>query len=113
MELERKNVKGARQLLLKATQVPPSEGENSQRTEAFLLLGDLSFDIKEYKDAKRFYDSVSINDSSILNPEILKQRKLVLIPIVDEINVLERQDSLQRIAALPEAQRDALVKKTG
>ena len=111
MELERKNIKGARQLLLKATQVPQSEGENSQRTEAFLLLGDLSFDIKEYKDAKRFYDSVSINDSSILNPEILKQRKLVLIPIVDEINVLERQDSLQRIAALPEAQRDALVKK--
>ncbi len=112
MELERDNVAGARQLLLKATQVPQLPGEsNGQRMQAFLLLGDLSFEMREYKDAKRFYDSVDITDPTLVNTSLLEQRKMQLIPIVEEINVLDRQDSLQRIAAMPEKEREAYIKK--
>ncbi len=111
MELERNNIEGARQLLIKATEVPQTNRESSQRTQAFILLGDLSFEVHKYKDAKRFYDSVNINDPSIGDVALLQQRKIVLLPIVAEISVLERQDSLQRIAMMPETERDALLKK--
>jgi tetratricopeptide (TPR) repeat protein len=111
MELERKNVEGARQLLMKAVAVPKTQNEYSQRTQAFILLGDLSFEIHAYRDAKRFYDSVDITDPKIGDAALLQQRKVILLPIVEEIGIIERQDSLQRIAMLPETERDALIKK--
>ena len=111
MELERKNLKGARELLIKATEVPQTSNENSQRTAAFVLLGDLSFELHAYKDAKRFYDSVDITDPSVADQALLQQRKIILLPIVEEINVIERQDSLQRIAMLPDNEREALIRK--
>ncbi|RYG30230.1 MAG: hypothetical protein EOO01_37015 [Chitinophagaceae bacterium] len=111
MELERKNVEAARQLLMKAVAVPPSQNEYSQRTQAFILLGDLSFEVHEYRDAKRFYDSVDVTDPSIGDAALLQQRKIILLPIVEEIGIIERQDSLQRIAMLPENEREALIKK--
>ncbi|RYG52748.1 MAG: hypothetical protein EOO01_06045, partial [Chitinophagaceae bacterium] len=112
MELERDNVNGARQLLLKATQVPQVSGEtNGQHMQAFMLLGDLSFEMREYKDAKRFYDSVNITDPTLGNTALLEQRKMQLIPIVEELDIMSRQDSLQRIAALPEKDREAYIKK--
>jgi tetratricopeptide (TPR) repeat protein len=111
MELERKNVEGARQLLMKAISVLQIEKENTQRTKAFILLGDLSFEVHEYRDAKRFYDSVDITDPTTGDVALLQQRKIILLPIVEYIGIIERQDSLQRIAMLPGAERDALIKK--
>jgi tetratricopeptide (TPR) repeat protein len=111
MELDRENVEGARQLLMKAISVLQLQRENSQRTKAFILLGDLSFEVHAYRDAKRFYDSVDITDPMIVDAARLQQRKIVLLPIVDAIGIIERQDSLQRIAMLPETERDALLKK--
>ncbi|MHA4847713.1 type IX secretion system periplasmic lipoprotein PorW/SprE [Flavitalea antarctica] len=111
MELERKNVEGARQLLLRAISVLQIEKGSSQRTKAFTLLGDLSFELHQYRDAKRFYDSVDITDPTIGDVALLQQRKVILLPIVEHLGVIERQDSLQRIAMLPETERDVLIKK--
>lgn len=111
IELERNNITGAKALLLKATQTIPASTNSNQRTQAFLLLGNLSFKEKNYRDAKRFYDSIVTTDPIIENAEAFEKRKNILSNIVLQAEIIERQDSLQRIASLTEAEREAFIKK--
>jgi len=111
MELERNNILGAKLLLLKATQSIASNSSNNQRTKAFLLLGDLSFKEKNYSEAKRFYDSIVTTDTSIENVEAFENRKILLARIVSQSEIIYMQDSLQRIASLTEAEREAFIRK--
>ncbi|MBL7736121.1 MAG: hypothetical protein JNL51_11735 [Chitinophagaceae bacterium] len=111
MELERNNIAGAKTFLLKSTAAAGENLNNTQRTKSFLLLGDLSFKERAYADAKRFYDSVNISDAGIPDPEALTKRKDALGPIVLQLDIIHRQDSLQALAAMPEAERLTLLKK--
>jgi TolA-binding protein len=111
IELERNNVPGAKEMLLKSAAAATENLNASQRTRSFLLLGDISYEEKNYPDAKRFYDSVNNNDPGIVDPLALGKRKEVLASIVSELEVIQRQDSLQHLAAMPAAERDALLKK--
>lgn len=111
MELERNNVAGAKALLLKATRYTNPAGDNSNKSKAFLLLANLSYEEKKYAEAKNFYDSVTTVDTSLLSQTLYEQRKGALSRIVEQLGVIERQDSLQRIANLPEAEREAFVRK--
>ncbi|MBO9561832.1 MAG: hypothetical protein J7621_03625 [Niastella sp.] len=111
MEMERNNVAGAKALLLKATRYPNPTGDNLNKSRAFLMLGGLSYDEKSYAEAKRFYDSVTVVDSSILSQQVYENRKGALSRIVQQLEIIERQDSLQRIANMPEAAREAFVRK--
>lgn len=109
MELERNNIAGAKALLLKATANP---GEDpSVHPKAFLLLGDLCFKEKEYPDAKRYYDSITNINPSLVDAKALNARKAALAKIVAYQNIIDRQDSLQRVAAMPDAEREAYIKK--
>jgi hypothetical protein len=54
MELERNNVAGAKEFLLKATRYPAPNGDTRLKSQSFLLLAELSFDEKQYHDAKDF-----------------------------------------------------------
>ena len=111
IELERNNVPGAKEMLLKSAAAATENLNASQRTRSFLLLGDISYEEKNYPDAKRFYDSVNNNDPGIVDPVALGKRKEVLASIVSEQEVIQRQDSLQLLAAMPEAERATLLKK--
>jgi TolA-binding protein len=111
MELERNNTAGARLLLIKATTVQVNNPENSRRLESFLLLADLSFREKQYSDSKRFYDSVNVSDLPAESAKQIEERKRLLARIVEQTDVIYRQDSLQRIAAMPESERNAFIKK--
>jgi tetratricopeptide (TPR) repeat protein len=109
MELERNNIAGAKALLLKATASP---GEDpAVRNKAFLLLGDLCFKQKEYPDAKRFYDSINNINPSLVDVNVLNSRKAALGKIVAYENTIHREDSLQRVAAMPEEERATYIKK--
>src|SRR5262249_665039 len=67
---------------------------------------------KKYKSAKSYYDSVNVSDFAIAeNLKTLQDRKRALSKIVAAQNTIDRQDSLQRIAAMPEEERNAYVKK--
>jgi hypothetical protein len=111
MELERNNKPGAEAFLLLSIKAA-SGMVGTQRNRAFLLLANLSFDEKKYKAAKNYYDSLNINDPLPLGDiSWLPDRKAALAIIVTQLQVIERQDSLQRIAALPPDQRDAYIKK--
>lgn len=113
MELERKNRAGAIADLRLCAKY--SVGSlNNQRNKAFLQLGNLSFEAKDYRNAKQYYDSLSFGPSDMASMgDIgwLPDRKAALAIIVSNLQVIDRQDSLQRIAALPPARRDALIKK--
>jgi hypothetical protein len=110
MELERKNKPGAIAFLQLCIRNSAMNG--TQRNKAFLQLANLSFDDKNFKMAKSLYDSLNMNDP-IVRDEIswLPDRKAALAIIVTQMQIMERQDSLQRIAAMPPAQRDALLKR--
>ncbi|HWK05537.1 MAG TPA: tetratricopeptide repeat protein, partial [Puia sp.] len=110
MELERKNKPGAEAFLRLCIRASPING--TQRNKAFLQLANLSFEDKKYKAAKNYYDSLNIIElGSISDFSWLPDRKAALSIIVNQLQILERQDSLQHIAALPPDQRDAYVKK--
>jgi len=109
MQLEGKDIKGAMALLLKSTQFA-TNGE-SQRNKAFLQLAELAFGQKKYRLSYNYYDSIRLGDPALKNPDEIKERKESLAVIALNYEILERQDSLQRIAALPEEERKDFVKK--
>ena len=113
MELERHNKPGAVAFLRLAIKYSVGSA-NNQRNKAFLQLANLSFEEKDYRSAKQFYDSLQTNGPdapSLGDLSWLPDRKSALGAIVRNLEVIDRQDSLQRIAAMPPAQRDAYIKK--
>lgn len=111
IELERKNIPGAKEMLIRSTKATSANLNPAQRSRSFLLLGDLSYNERDYYPAKSYYDSVNNNDPGVPDPVALDTRKQVLAMIVSQLDIIQRQDSLQKIAAMPEAQRLALLKK--
>jgi tetratricopeptide (TPR) repeat protein len=109
MELERNNIAGAKALLLRATAF--SGEDPSVRSKAFLLLGDLSFKEKNYPDAKRFYDSITTIKPDLVDLKSFNKLKAALAKIVAYQTTINREDSLQHLAAMPEAEREVLIKK--
>lgn len=89
-----------------------NEGNIHYKNLAFLQLGDIAYKQKQYKIASAMYDSLNLNDTTLAKQIAdLKLRKETLTLIVEKINVIEREDSLQRIALLSPADRDAFIKK--
>lgn len=109
MLLDANDVDGAMALLKKSTQFPGNDP--AQRNKAFLQLAELSFSKKMYRQAYNFYDSLNLSDPSIKNPDAISARKKSLGIIATNAEIIERQDSLQKIAALPEDERKEFVKQ--
>ena len=111
IELERNNPEAARLLLMKAARYADPSVPGGQRTQAYLQLGDLAYAAGEYAEAKRFYDSLNLGDPLIPDPEAFAKRNEVLVQINDQLQILSRQDSLRRLAAMPEEEREVYVRK--
>ena len=109
MELERNNIGGAQQLLLKAAKY--DNGSVSLRNKAYLKLGELALANKDYRQAANFYDSLRLNDPELKDFEGITKKKELLHRMVMLTDTWQRQDSLQRIAAMPEEQRKEFVRK--
>lgn len=109
MELERNNIDGALPLLLKSTKY--TTNNPSQRNKAFLQLAELSFTKRLYRQSYNFYDSLQMDDPAIKDPGAIITRKGVLAKLANNVEIIERQDSLQRLAAMPEDERKSFIKK--
>ena len=85
----------------------------SFKNKAFLQLADIAYSQKRYRQAASLYDSLQMGDTTLLasRKEQIETRKTALSKIVDAITNIEREDSLQRIAAMSAAERDDFIKK--
>ena len=81
------------------------------KNKSFLTLAEISYLQKNYRDAFAFYDSLQLNDTTLGDITKIEQRRSALQQIVLHINIIDREDSLQMIAALSPADRDAFLKK--
>jgi tetratricopeptide (TPR) repeat protein len=82
------------------------------KNKAFLNLAEISYHQKKYKDAFAYYDSLQLaGDTTLLDPAAIVKRRNALAEIVEKINTIEREDSLQSIAAMTPADRDAFLKR--
>ena len=86
--------------------------ENSyQRTYSSLQLADLYFDQEKYPQAKAYYDTATSSmPKSYPNYDDIQRKSQVLTELVDNLQVVYVQDSLQRIAKMSEKERDRWVK---
>lgn len=109
MELERGNYTAAQDFLRKSSKY--KSGNQTSNNEAYLLLGDISFDQHKYPLAASFYDSLQVANLMPSDADRVKKRKPLLALLIAFSNTIERQDSLQRIAAMTEEQRTAFLKK--
>jgi outer membrane protein assembly factor BamD (BamD/ComL family)/predicted negative regulator of RcsB-dependent stress response len=109
MQLEGNNIEEALRLLQKSSQF--ASNDPALRNRVFLQLAELSFAKKDYRKAANFYDSLRLDDPSLKDVEAITARKTTLRNLATNFEIAERQDSLQRIAALPEDERKDLIKK--
>lgn len=109
MEMERGNIAAAQELLAKGAKY--NNGNQAARSKAFLQMADYAYTQKKYVQAAAFYDSIQVGDLRQEDAERVFRRKPALQQIVENTGVVSRQDSLQRIAALPKEERDELLKK--
>ncbi|HMU47101.1 MAG TPA: hypothetical protein PKC72_12085 [Chitinophagaceae bacterium] len=109
MQLEANNSDAALALLLKSTQF--NSNNLSHRNKVFLQIADLSYQKKYYRQAYNFYDSLNMADTILQDPKAIAYRKNTADTIATNLEIITRQDSVQRIAAMPEDERKDFVKK--
>lgn len=83
-----------------------------QRALSCLTLANIYFDEKNYKGAQSYYDSAMVViDDTYPNYQAISDRYNSLTRLTDNLYTVEREDSLQRIAALSEKERNDLISK--
>ncbi len=88
-----------------------NENNLSLKNQAFLNLAEINYQLKDYKQSYNFYDSLQAGDSALKNFADIQLRKNALAQVVKNLNVIDREDSLQLIAAMPETERNNFLKK--
>lgn len=108
IEQKRGNEKEAVDLYWKS--VNSSVNNDNQKSLSFLKLGDHYFKGREYVNAHTCYDScMFLMDSRVDNYDKLKGLVTDLSALVSNLNVIQKQDSLLRLAALPESERNRMI----
>lgn len=73
-----------------------------QKLKNYYLLAHVLYDNGYYNDAKAYYDSTSLSaDQSFKHIDEVTIRQAALSDLVTQRNIVDRQDSLQRLAAMP------------
>ncbi len=81
-----------------------------QRALSAITLADIYFEDLEYRKAQSYYDSAMIIiDETYPNYETVASNYKGLTNLVDNLITVEREDSLQRIARMPEIERESLI----
>ncbi|MFA5575075.1 MAG: hypothetical protein WC994_08495 [Brumimicrobium sp.] len=88
-----------------------SLNNNLQKGVSYETLGDLTFEEKDYVSAQRYYDSsAQVIPETYKNYEIIKNKANNLAQLVNDIEVITFEDSVQRIAMMDEKQREDFLK---
>ena len=80
--------------------------------KTFFQLGNLAYNQGKFRAAAAYYDSLQLTpDDDYVDLPALNERKSALAKIVKYVDAVDREDSLQRLAAMAPGERDAHVKK--
>jgi TolA-binding protein len=92
--------------------VATSLSNDYQRSTSSLRLADLYYLRKDYRNAQLYYDTTLMSlPKDFPDAEKIGQKTEILSRLVENLQLIHVQDSLQTLAAMPEAQRDAVIDK--
>lgn len=108
MAFREKNEELGMEYLKKSAQT--SVNNNKVKAEAYMLLGDIFFDKPKYIPAHAYYDScMTILPERHPEYEKTEERLESLDDLVKSLLTIQREDSLQKIAAMDEKSRNKLI----
>ena len=95
------------------TSVHVSTTDTKQKAKSFLKLADIYFEDRDYVPAQQYYDSTrSLLNEAHARYEEVDTRARVLGDLVEQLAIIEREDSLQKLMGLdPEAAFQARMKE--
>jgi tetratricopeptide (TPR) repeat protein len=108
LELQRKTPDAAMVDLSKS--IKSNFTDPALKNKAFLQLGDLAFSQRKYAIAHDSYDSLDLADPEVPDPDLIRERNIILAQVIYRQEQVNLEDSLQKIAAMPEAERTAYIK---
>lgn len=92
--------------------VATSLSNDYQRSTSSLRLADLYYLRKDYRNAQLYYDTTLMAlPKDFPDADKIGQKTEVLSRLVENLQVIHVQDSLLALAALPEAERNAIIDK--
>ena len=106
MEIGRNKSKAAIDFLLKSNAANTDDATGKSYNN--LKIATLAFNNKDYKLAKTYYDSLGLIPSE--RQQEVEIKKKVTGEIVDLLSIIEKEDSLQSIAKMPQKERDDFLK---
>lgn len=92
--------------------VASSKGNNYQKAISSLLLADLYFNDKDYENAQAYYDStMQFLPKDYPNYKEIRIKTNTLTSLVENLRTIQREDSLQALANMPEGKRNQIIDK--
>jgi len=106
--LKEKHIDQAVEYLKKS--VSTSVSNDKQKAFSALQLADIYFEKEQYLYAQAYYDSTMMFlPKSYANYDELNERKNILTDLVTNLLIVQTEDSLQEMAALPVSERNRLI----
>ncbi len=106
IEIKRSNVENAISDLLKSNEF--SQNDPDQKNINSIAIANLAFSTQKYELAKLYYDSIRID--LLPNAEEINLRKSIVGDLIKNLKIVKQEDSLQRIAKMPEKEREEYLK---
>lgn len=90
--------------------VSSSSSNQNQKGRSYLALADYHYNIPDLINAGKYYDStVYFLDQKHPEYQSLKSKSQDINAVVSQLIVIQTEDSLQRVASMPESERNALI----
>lgn len=107
MELSRDSIIRAIQLLELSNKY--NTNDQDLRLKNNLAIATLAFANKKYVLAKKYFDSTSNTQPGFTKE--LELKKSIVTDLANALDIIEKEDSLQMIASLPEKQQEVYIKE--
>lgn len=92
--------------------IQKSISNNNQKALSYLKLGEIYFAKPEYKNAAAYFDStIMFLSKDFPDYEKINERKTSLAELVNNLNIISLEDSLQKLALMSEADRNKVIEK--
>jgi tetratricopeptide (TPR) repeat protein len=87
-----------------------SSANQNQKGKSYLALAEYYYNVPKYMTAGRYYDStIYFLDQNYPDYKSLKIKSENLNSLVEHLDIIQNEDSLQKVAAMSENERDALI----